>query len=431
VLNENMARCIVACADTLHVAWCDTRNNGSAIYYKRSADQGTTWSPDARLSVTPGFADFPTLAVSGTTVHLAFRDRRTGSYGSYYKRSTDSGRTWEPDVFVSDSTLYNWWPSVAASGPNVYLALNLDTLNSEVYFRRSTDSGTSWGQVQRISDAPLRSEDPCIAASGSDVHIVWNDFRHGGNGHSEVYYRRSSDCGATWGPETRLTSDTAMSYSPTVYPAGESIYVAWEDNRGGNFDIYLKRSPNRGLNWGPDQPLTSDPAASAYPSVISDGANVHLAWFNLGGLGGIYYLCSTDGGASWDSVLGLVPGATTPVTPFVALTRSAVHAIWKDLRDGHGAIYYKRNSLGSVGIEDRGPGTAPPALSSATLVRGVLNLSSSLVPRPAALLDALGRRVLDLRPGHNDVSSLAPGIYFIHSTFDIRHPSFTRVLLVR
>jgi hypothetical protein len=57
----------------------------------------------------------------------------------------------------------------------------------------------------------------------------------------------------------------------------------------------------------------------------------------------------------------------------------------------------------------------------ATLVRGILNLprdmtelpgNSDRVPR-LALFDALGRRVLDLKPGPNDVSSLAPGVYFI------------------
>jgi len=33
----------------------------------------------------------------------------------------------------------------------------------------------------------------------------------------------------------------------------------------------------------------------------------------------------------------------------------------------------------------------------------------------AALLDISGRKVLDLRPGANDVPALAPGIYFIRA----------------
>jgi hypothetical protein len=434
-LNENMARCLVCCGDTVHVVWYDTQNNGSAIYYKRSSDEGTTWGPDTRLSGTPGTADFPTLAVSGTNVHLAFRDQRTGRYGSYYERSLDGGRTWEPDVFISDSLLFNWWPAIAAVGPMVYVVLNLDTVNSEVYFRRSTDNGETWDTIQRISNAPLRSEDPCIAASDSNVHIVWNEFRHGGNGHSEVYYRRSSDQGVTWGPETRLTYDTAMSYSPTAYPSGSNVDVAWEDNRDGNFEIYHKRSTDYGLTWGPDERLTTDSATSAYPSVVVDGANIHLVWFGLSGGPGIFYLHSSDGGVTWDPIDTLVGGATAPAAPFIDFAGSTLHVIWKDMRDGHGAIYYKRNMTGNVGVAetmDDGRGTMN---AGPTIVRGVLFLNgdcprTGTVPK-VALLDITGRAVMALRSGPNNVRHLAPGVYFLRSAESGGRTAVSKVILAR
>lgn len=436
-LNENMGRCIVTCADTVHVVWYDTKNNGSAIYYKRSSDQGMTWGPDTRLSGSPGYSDFPSLAVSGTTVHLVFRDQRTGRYLSYYKRSTDGGRTWGQDVFISDSTLFNWWPSVAAVGPMVYVALNMDTVNSEVYFRRSTDNGTTWDTIQQISRGPLRHEDPCIVALDSNVHIVWNDFRNGGNGHSEVYYRRSSDCGLTWGPETRLTFDTAMSYSPTVYPSGSTVDVAWEDNRDGNFEIYHKRSTDYGLTWGPDERLTHDSAPSAYPSVVVDGANIHLLWFSMSGGGGVFSLHSGDGGSSWDSIVPLVSGSSSPAMPFVDFSGTVLHVIWKDMRDGHGAIYYKRNPTGNAGTAE---GPKPQATSSklgATIVRGVLVLgavgSRQNTGYRAELLDISGRKVLDLKPGANDVSHLSPGVYFVRQASGVQREASTvrRVVITK
>ncbi|MBM3331421.1 exo-alpha-sialidase [candidate division WOR-3 bacterium] len=414
-LNENMGRCLVTCADTVHVIWCDTKNNGSAIYYKRSSDQGETWGDDTRLSGSPAYSGFPTLAVSGTNVHLAFRDRRSGRYLSYYQRSTDGGRTWDEDEFISDSILFNWWPAVAAVGQNVYLALNLDTVNSEVYFRRSTDNGETWDSIQRISNAPLRSEDPCIAASDSNVHIVWNEFRHGGNGHSEVYYRRSSDQGVTWGPETRLTRDTAMSYSPTVYPHGSTVDVAWEDGRDGNFEIYHKRSTDYGETWGADERLTTDSAVSVYPSIVADGTNIHVVWFTLGSDTGIFYLHSGDGGASWDSVCTLVDDSFSVATPFVDFSGSIVHVIWRDTRDGHGAIYYKRNLTGNVGTEEDLRPQVPSHKPATFIVRGVLRLPASLITHHSSLITSDGRKVLDLTPGPNDVSRLAPGVYFLQS----------------
>jgi hypothetical protein len=45
-----------------------------------------------------------------------------------------------------------------------------------------------------------------------------------------------------------------------------------------------------------------------------------------------------------------------------------------------------------------------------TVVRGVLFLPRST---SASLLNAAGRRVLDLRAGANDAGALAPGVYFV------------------
>lgn len=81
----------------------------------------------------------------------------------------------------------------------------------------------------------------------------------------------------------------------------------------------------------------------------------------------------------------------------------------------------KIDSLCLAGVSgSRDVGLRRPATS--TIARGVLLLqrdlsevhvgSSDRVPRPA-LLDATGRRVLDLRPGANNVSCLAPGVYFV------------------
>jgi hypothetical protein len=71
----------------------------------------------------------------------------------------------------------------------------------------------------------------------------------------------------------------------------------------------------------------------------------------------------------------------------------------------------------------------------ASIVRGVLMLPrdmteirpgiSDRVPRPV-LLDACGRKVLDLHTGANDVSRLSPGVYFVRE-----NPVVARVVITR
>ena len=75
-----------------------------------------------------------------------------------------------------------------------------------------------------------------------------------------------------------------------------------------------------------------------------------------------------------------------------------------------------------AGVEERPGSDQPRVTRGATIVRNVLILGAGhdgnrpgdfgSCPRPD-LLDATGRKVLDLVPGTNDVSLLAPGIYFV------------------
>lgn len=85
--------------------------------------------------------------------------------------------------------------------------------------------------------------------------------------------------------------------------------------------------------------------------------------------------------------------------------------------------------LPGVGIETA---AVPPAChtSTATVVRGSLNLTSdsSNLTSDIALVDVSGRRVLDLRSGPNEVSALAPGVYFIQSR---GAPVSRKILLTR
>ncbi len=80
--------------------------------------------------------------------------------------------------------------------------------------------------------------------------------------------------------------------------------------------------------------------------------------------------------------------------------------------DGMSAVVSPQDSFfvrGSDLCEGEGGGAKPIAAS--TVVRGVLLLHKGT--SPSWLLNAMGRKVMNLRPGANDVSHLAPGVYFV------------------
>jgi hypothetical protein len=72
-------------------------------------------------------------------------------------------------------------------------------------------------------------------------------------------------------------------------------------------------------------------------------------------------------------------------------------------------------NLGYVGVEDGLQLTANSSQQLPTVVRRVLNLQPAMcnLQSEIALLDISGRQVTALHPGRNDLSKLAPGVYFV------------------
>lgn len=56
-----------------------------------------------------------------------------------------------------------------------------------------------------------------------------------------------------WDPIVRLSNNAALSYTTpnvnSIASSGSSIHVIWQDNRGGNWEIYYRRSTNGGTTW--------------------------------------------------------------------------------------------------------------------------------------------------------------------------------------
>jgi len=66
-----------------------------------------------------------------------------------------------------------------------------------------------------------------------------------------------------------------------------------------------------------------------------------------------------------------------------------------------------------VAVEDSRERQLRVLRPSATILRGVLFLPPVLLSPPSSLLSVDGRKVMDLRPGANDVGHLSPGVYFV------------------
>jgi hypothetical protein len=280
-------------------------------------------------------------------------------------------------------------------------------------------------------------EVPQVAVGGSGVHVVWQDGRHGINNH-EIYYVGSTDNGATWGQELRLTNEAHESYAPVVAASGQNVHVVWVDYRDRNPEAYYRRSTDAGATWSAEANLTnnsSNPGLySMLPSVAASGNLVHLAWGDdFDGNNEIYYKRSADNGVSWSEAVRLTDDSAASVTPAVMLTGTEVKVVWPDTRVGPNAdLFYKRNPTGNAVAVNEEPGET---LSSRLrlIPSPVRNGFARLVPRPgqaewsrvlASVFDAAGRctiRSAAVRASYGwylDLHGLESGVYLVRCETD-------------
>ena len=265
------------------------------------------WQPDVRLTnntaaSSTSFNNAWCIASSGDLVHAVWYDLRDGNREIYYKRSADGGISWGADTRLTTNAANSWYPSVSVSASAVHVVWqdNRDG-NEEIYYKRSTDGGLSWGTDTRLTNNFGSSLSPSCAVSASEVHVVWYEDRDGNN---EIYDKRSSDGGVSWGADKRLTNDLSDSYGSTVSVSGLTVHVAWQDNRDSNYEIYHKRSIDGGASWGTDTRLTNNPAASWASSITVSGSEVHVVWYDLRNSGNaeIYYKRNPTGNSTGSSL---------------------------------------------------------------------------------------------------------------------------------
>lgn len=140
---------LVADGNTVHGVWAQ----GGRIYYRRSPDGARTWGHAFPLT-SHRTAQYPcSLELSGGVLHLIWPDSRDGSWELYYKRSVDGGESWGPDTRLTHGVdLFRL--GTAISGSTVHVVWGTKRLVvktpggthtwGEIYYKRSSDAGVTW-----------------------------------------------------------------------------------------------------------------------------------------------------------------------------------------------------------------------------------------------------------------------------------------------
>jgi len=315
---------------TPYVAWRDDNGGNGEIYVRRW--NGSSWegvgtgsASGGGISDNSGSSAFPSVAIAPDgTPHVAWQDYSGGGDYEIYVRRW-SGSTWEEVGLgsasgggISDNSGGSYAPSVAiAPNGTPYIAWeDASGGDREVYVRRWNGSiweeiGTGSASGGGISDNSGDSWFSSVAITPDGTpYVAWQDDSGGDN---EIYVRRWN--GSTWeevglgsASGGGISNNSGGSYAPSMAIApGGTPYIAWEDWSGGDAEIYMRRWNGSGweeLGAGSASGggISNNNDSSFDPSVaIASDGTPYVAWEDFSGGDGEIYVRRWNG-SGWEEV---------------------------------------------------------------------------------------------------------------------------------
>ncbi len=196
-----------------------------------------------------------------------------------------------------------------------------------------------FGQEINLSKSNGTSELPQVTAEGNNVYAVWQD---NSTGNYDINFAYSSDNGKSIEPAINLSKNGGASELPQVTAEGNNVYVVWQDNTTGNYDINFARSADNGKSFEPAINLSKNGGASELPQVTAEGNNVYVVWQdNTTGNYDIYLKSSSTNGINFKSMRNL--SKNNGVSEFAQIEpyKDVFYIIWKDSTGSMDRIFFK------------------------------------------------------------------------------------------
>ena len=260
--NQTLPTIDVRSNDEVYVAWVDERESDNGIYFAASQDKAENFGENVRVDDTSAvYPTHPSLkADSNGDIYISWSAQAedTDKYNIYFdrgKKSKGKGKTkekiWEfgTDVQANAEIFNAAYPSlnVSPSGRDVYIAWqSLKDNDEDISFSKSIDYGESFeGSISVVDDSGSRPQrHPSLAADNNgDIYIAWEDFRWT---ESDIYLAYSINEGDKFKTNILINDDKgkASQSNPCLAldDSGKCVFITWTDYREGGPNIYFTGS---------------------------------------------------------------------------------------------------------------------------------------------------------------------------------------------
>ncbi|MFC1604216.1 Calx-beta domain-containing protein [Planctomycetota bacterium] len=308
------------------------RRVGSEADYTFIFQSSTPFDYEQKVDITVNASDKSGNAVE-ETYHFYTVMR---SFGKNAKVNSDtSSLAQDNPASVTDSAGNIWvvWDQMNATG------------DKDIYLGILYSDTSSFGASTPVAISTNNEQNPSIAVGVNDVaYVTWQ--ADDPNGHWDVFVSSSTN-GTTWSAPVKVDlgdpNNTSDQMSPVIAATQDefdTLYVACQDNRAGNYDIWLATSTS-GTTWIPNiyAQITTDANDQTEPAIVVINTNIVVAvgWTDARNSSSDIYVANSDD--AWENY----PVVITPSyqSSFaLAADPSNAHCLWVDDAGGYDDIFY-------------------------------------------------------------------------------------------
>lgn len=136
-----------------------------------------------------------------------------------------------------------------------------------------------------------------VAASGNNIYVVWQDTQgsdtassnkpsssafdslYSQNKNYDIYFRKSIDRGVTFGKDINLSNNSGFSEHPQIAVIENHMYIVWVDDTYGNKEISFIKSTDAGTTFNKPIKISNNTSGhSQNAEIAAFGDAVYIVW---------------------------------------------------------------------------------------------------------------------------------------------------------
>lgn len=346
--------------------------------------------------------------------------------------SHETGVAWMPSLDIDD----NGNPTAT------FMVHDANWMNPRYAVARSTDAGASYLPQQEITgNIPGEACDCCPAevAIGGDRQVML--FRNNDNNIRDIYGVLSQDAGVNFTSEANIdNTNWVVNACPSTGPAGSfvnnELFTTYASRATGTYRVYVSRSDvSSNISFTNRVAIIeseTNTSSQNFPRIDSWGDTVVVAWQeNKGSNADIYVSIATNEGTDILTELYLNPFIANETTtgvqsyPDVLFDGNLVHLCYVDAISGD--VLYRRGAIGQVGL------TSASKMSDLFIypnpsADGIFNYEGTQL-HDIFITDMAGKQVEFRKNGMNSLTLLSTqGVYFLHGKNDKDETVFYKIV---